>query len=152
MFWGTISIRYGRHKGIFWEKDWETINEGSYSGIIIPLVQEILQEHPDLQFQQANAPAHSGLFTKEVLQSVGIIPIFWPANSPDLNPIKTVWNEMKDYIQKHYPETHWSLRRLQQEVQEAWESITHERIKELIRSMPDRCQAVIDARGGDTKY
>jgi hypothetical protein len=50
MFWGTISGRYGRHKGIFWEKDWETINKGSYSGIIIPLVQEILQEHPDLQF------------------------------------------------------------------------------------------------------
>ena len=43
MFWGSISGKYGRHKGLFWEKDWESINEGSYSGIIIPLVQEILQ-------------------------------------------------------------------------------------------------------------
>lgn len=26
MFWGSISGKYGRHKGLFWEKDWETIN------------------------------------------------------------------------------------------------------------------------------
>lgn len=43
MFWGTISGKYGWHKGLFWGKDWETINVGSCSGIIIPRVQEILQ-------------------------------------------------------------------------------------------------------------
>ncbi|KAK6587373.1 hypothetical protein PZA11_000663 [Diplocarpon coronariae] len=51
MFWGTISGKYGRHKGLFWEKDWETINEGSYSGIIIPLIQELLSKYPELKFQ-----------------------------------------------------------------------------------------------------
>lgn len=34
-----------------WEKDWETINEGSYAGIVIPIVDEILQEYPELLFQ-----------------------------------------------------------------------------------------------------
>lgn len=43
MFWGSISGNYGRREGLFWEKDWETINESSYSGIIILLVQEIYQ-------------------------------------------------------------------------------------------------------------
>jgi hypothetical protein len=43
MFWGSISGKYGRYKGLFWEKDWETINEGSYSGIIIPIVDDILR-------------------------------------------------------------------------------------------------------------
>jgi hypothetical protein len=42
MFWGSIGGRYGRHRRLFWEKDWESINEGSYSGIIIPVVDEIL--------------------------------------------------------------------------------------------------------------
>jgi hypothetical protein len=55
MFWGSISGRYGRLRGLFWEKDWETINEGSYAGIIIPVIQEILQEHPELILQQDNA-------------------------------------------------------------------------------------------------
>jgi len=48
MFWGSIPGKYGRHEGLFGEKDWETINEGSYSGIIIPVLQQILQDHPDL--------------------------------------------------------------------------------------------------------
>jgi hypothetical protein len=52
--WGGISGKYGRYKGLFWEKDWATINKGSYSGIIVPIVQEILQQFPDLQFQQDN--------------------------------------------------------------------------------------------------
>lgn len=31
-----------------------------------------------------------------------LIPIFWPANSPDLNPIETLWDKIKDYIQEKY--------------------------------------------------
>lgn len=152
MFWGTISGRYGRHRGLFWEKDWETINAGSYSGIVVPIVQELLQQHPELQFQQDNAKGHSAAFTRSVFEAIGIQPISWPPNSPDLNPIETIWDEMKDYIQKRYPGVYSSYKRLKEVVLEAWESITHERIKELVREMPDRCQAVITAQGGHTKY
>jgi transposase len=30
--------------------------------------------------------------------------MFWPPFSPDLNPVETVGNKLKDYIAKHYPE------------------------------------------------
>jgi hypothetical protein len=59
---------------------------------------------------------------------------------------------MKDYIQEHYPQVHRSCKKLRQAVQEAWESITHDRIRELVHSMKERCQAVIDADGWYTKY
>jgi transposase len=42
--------------------------------------------------------------TQVDLNERGIYPIFWPAFSPDLNPIATVWDRMKDYIERHYPE------------------------------------------------
>lgn len=152
MFWGSISGKYGRHRGLFWEKDWETINEGSYCGIVIPVVDEILTQYPELQFQQDNAKGHASAFTKSVIQAAGMRVIEWPPSSPDLSPIETIWDDMKDYIQEHYPKVHSSYKRLRQAVQEAWESITNERIRELVRSMKDRCQAVIDADGWYTKY
>ena len=152
MFWGSVSGKYGKHKGLFWEKDWETINEGSYSGIVIPRVDEILKEFPDLSFQQDNAPGHASAFTKSVIAAAGFRVIELPPFSPDLSPIETLWDDMKDYIQEHYPEVHSSYKWLRATVQEAWESITHERTKELAHSMRKRCQAVIDADGWYTKY
>jgi len=152
MFWGSISGRYGRHRGLFWEKEWETINEGSYSGIIIPIVDDILRQYPDLYFQQDHAPGHTSAFTRSVIAAAGLRIIEWPPFSPDLNPIETLWDDMKDYIQEHYPQVHSSYKRLRAAIQEAWDSITHERIKELVHSMRERCQAVIDADGWYTKY
>ena len=59
---------------------------------------------------------------------------------------------MKDYIKTNYPEVHKSYKRLREVVQEAWESITIDRFRELIRQIPKRCKAVIKAQGGYTKY
>lgn len=59
---------------------------------------------------------------------------------------------MKDYIEEQYPDVHRSYSRLREAVIEAWNSITLEQIQELIGTMHERCQAVIDARGGHTKY
>jgi len=35
--------------------------------------------------------------TLVLLASKGLRPIFWPGNSPDLNPIEDIWDKMKDY-------------------------------------------------------
>ena len=45
---------------------------------------------------QDGAPGHSAAFTREELRLRGVELIFWPAYSPDLNPIEMVWNKMKN--------------------------------------------------------
>ncbi|VDB93988.1 Bgt-50077 [Blumeria graminis f. sp. tritici] len=42
-----------------------------------------------------------------------MLPIFWPSNSPDLNPTDAVWDRMKDYIQRHYPNLSGGNQRIQ---------------------------------------
>jgi transposase len=152
MFWGSISGKYGKGLGIFWEKSWGHINRFSYSErIIIPLC-EYLQQHPGLQFQQDNGPGHAAKYTKEQFITHGITSIWWPPFSPDLSPIEKVWDRLKEIIEKKDPTIHRNYNRLRAAVIEAWESITDKEIRDIIREMPERCQAVIDANGMYTKW
>ncbi|PQE33789.1 transposable element tc1 protein [Rutstroemia sp. NJR-2017a WRK4] len=151
MFWGSISGLYGKGPGIFWEKSWGTITSNSYLLRIAPVVQEYAL-YRGLVYMQDNATSHSAKSTLEQLELMGIRPVFWPAKSPDLNSIETIWNIMKDYIEEKYPQYHSSYVRLKGIVLEAWDSITEGQIRELIESMPARCRAVIEADGWHTKY
>lgn len=151
MFWGGISGACGKGPGLFWEKDWGTITSESYCRHIVPIIAQYTSRWR-LFFMQDNASGHAAKATLEEMEKWGLRPIFWPANSPDLNPIETVWDWIKDYVQEKYPEVHRSYPRLREAVIEAWNSITNKQIRELIETMHDRCQAVIDARGGHTKY
>jgi hypothetical protein len=54
-----------------------------------------------------------------MIKAAGIRVIEWPPCSPDLSPIKMIWDNIKDYIQEHYPKVHSSYKRLRATVQEA---------------------------------
>jgi transposase len=90
---------------------------------------------------QDNASAHAAHDTLKDLKERVVTVIDWPPFSPDLNPIEHVWNWMKDYFQKHYPQETMTYDRLRVVVKEAWDA-----------SMPARSQAIIDANGRHTKY
>jgi transposase len=155
MFWGCFS---GMTKGpsLFWEKEWGSINKERYCERIVPLVHGWLRLNPSLEFMQDGAPGHAAASTLEELHERGVYPIFCPVFSPGLNPIEAVWNKMKDYIESCYPDIPCGKQRSYEElrrfVKEAWEYISPEMLRDLMDSMKDRCQAVIDARGGHTKY
>ncbi|RFU23556.1 hypothetical protein B7463_g12782, partial [Scytalidium lignicola] len=131
MFWGCISGKYGKGPGFFWEKSWGSINQDSYQEHTVPVIDSYIQGK-GLILMQDNAGGHAAKSTQEELKRRGIIVIQWPANSPDLNPIETVWNWMKDYIQKKWGLIHKSYPQLRQQVTEAWDSIAESDILELI--------------------
>ena len=83
---------------LFWEKEWGTIGQQSYCERTVPLIDGWIRMNPHLSLMQDGAPGHSAAYTIEELESRGIRLIFWPAFSPDLNPIENVWNKMKNYL------------------------------------------------------
>ncbi|KAI0997691.1 hypothetical protein K3495_g10497 [Podosphaera aphanis] len=111
---------------------------------------------PGLSVMQDNAPPHVSARTMEEIEEKSIAPIDWLPYSPDLNPIEHVWKIMKDKIEYKYPDLNGGRRRLSDQiraiVKEAWDSVSTQELTDLIKSMHDRCQAVIDADGGPSKY
>ncbi len=150
MFWGSF---HGNIKGpgVFWEKDWGTISQATYCERIVPIIHGCIRMHPHLSLMQDGAPGHVARATIEDLRKRGVNVIWWPSFSPDLNPIETVWNKMKDWIQENYPEK-LSYDGLRGAVNAAWERISPEFLSDLVDSMQARCEAVIRANGMHTEY
>jgi transposase len=154
MFWGSFA---GTEKGpsLFWEKSWGSITSERYCERIVPLV-DTWRRSPGREaivLMQDNAPAHASKDTSRELATRGIPTIKWPPYSPDLNPIETCWNWMKDYIEDNYGDINKpSYDTMRGWVKEAWEAIPSDYLEGLIDSMPMRMQAVIDANGMHTKF
>jgi len=78
-------------------------------------------------------------------------PGFWPANSPDLNPIENLWHILRSNVRKRRPQPMKKLE-LIEALKEEWVRLDMNKINGLIRSLPKRMQAVIDADGGSTSH
>ena len=153
MFWGCI---HGAVKGpsLFWEKEWGTINKESYQERIVPIIDGWMRMNPGLKLMQDGAPGHAAKETRDELASRSIEMIKWPPYSPDLNPIETIWNIMKDWISANYGDKNKpSYDRLRTIVMEAWDkAFDEDKIRELVDEMQKRCDAVILAHGGYIPY
>lgn len=103
----------------------------------------------DFIFQQDLAPAHTAKSTKTWFNDRGITVLDWPANSPDLNPIENLWGIAKRKMRDMRPN---NAEELKAAIEASWSSITPQQCHRLIASMPRRIEAVIAAKGAQTKY
>jgi hypothetical protein len=79
--------------------------------------------------------------------------VFWPPFSPDLNPIETCWDWMKDYVgDKWGLEELPSYDNLRKYVKEVWDALPDSFWQELLASMPAWCQGQLRQIGMHTKY
>lgn len=74
----------------------------------------------------------------------------WPGNSPDLNPIEHLWKILGEKAAAKAPRTKQEL--ISGLLQSWHHDIDQRLVRSIVESMSRRCEAVIRARGGSTKY
>ena len=103
--------------------------------------------------QKDNNPKHTSKLCRKYLQKKedhGVLVVMdLPPQSPDLNPIKHLWEHLKRDKTKYAitgQDTLWHA------INECWNNLKPEIIHKLIEFMPKRVSAVLKAKGGYTKY
>jgi transposase len=73
----------------------------------------------------------------------------WPPQSHDLNPIEQIWDHVDTKLRKM---CNTSKNTLWLNLQSVWVNISNETFSKYILTMKARCEAVIEAKGGHTRF
>ena len=92
---------------------------------------------------------HRAAVVMEALEELQINHLPLPPRSPDLNAIEHVWDLLQRQLDNHLPHP-TTIRELTEILPMAFNEISQDQIDNCIRSMPGRCQAVVNARGNTT--
>ena len=147
MFWGCMSIHgFGpltTCEGIMDSEKYVKL----LSTELIPELDHI-KEHlcSDPIFMQDGAKCHTSKISMDFLNSHSIETLFWPPQSPDLNPIELIWNTLKIKLRSDYPFPK-NQHELQENVFKAYSEFDHSDAKKYIERLPMLLQRII-ANGG----
>ena len=105
----------------------------------------------DHVFQHDNARCHVARVCQDFLNQNHIRVLPRPALSTDLSPIEHLWDELGRRV-RHRQNPPDTLQDLCDAPVHEWNNIPQAFIQRLIGSMRRRCEAVVAARGGHTRY
>jgi transposase len=79
--------------------------------------------------------------------------IWWPPNSPELNPIENIWRILKQRLRNRNPHGGWVLSDLQSAMLDIWENeISIDLINAQIDLIPERLAKVRMRKGGPSGW
>lgn len=103
----------------------------------------------DFALYQDNDPKHTSMLARLWLIYNCPKLIQTPAQSPDINVIENLWEIL---ARKVYQNRYNTVDQLKKGLLAAWNSIEPEICKKLVKSVPNRLQAVVANKGFATKY
>ncbi|KAJ8883801.1 hypothetical protein PR048_015656 [Dryococelus australis] len=95
-------------------------------------------------FQDDNARCHVSRATMQLYAENNVRRLDWPAQSPDLNSIEHLWNELNRRMRARQARPK-SIAQLMDWLQEEWRRIPVDVLQTLVESMLDRMAAIIAA-------
>ncbi|GFS87565.1 transposable element Tcb2 transposase [Trichonephila clavipes] len=96
-------------------------------------------------FMDENAPCHRTVAAEQLLESEDIERMYWPARSPDLNPIEHVWDFLgRRLAARTLPPV--TIRELRLALQDEWAAMPQQLIDTLILSIGRRCETCLAVR------
>ena len=105
MIWGSIHGE-GRSDIVIMDRDPDSEKSGytanSYLTVLRDQIPRIYQ--PGRIFMQDNARIHTAKKVTEWFKEEGVVVLNQPPYSSDLNPIKHLWAQLKQWIHDHHPE------------------------------------------------
>ena len=118
-----------------------------------PVKRKLFTIKSSMTFIQDGTPAHTAKATQQWCKKN--LPHFikkdeWPANSPDLNPIKNLWSIIDEAAYRDpIPKT---IGGRKSRLRQAWRNIPLASLRELARSMPQWLKNVIQNNRGYSGY
>ena len=150
MVWGAISV-HGPSRLHIVEG---TMNGAKYISMLnsrlLPQIRNWFEQEPCI-FQQDSAPCHTAKAVYAWFKTNKIKVLKWPGNSPDMNPIESMWNQLKDEI--HNVPITTKVQLIERLIQVWFHSPKIRKMcQDLIKGMPKHVEALKNAKGGQTKY
>ena len=94
-------------------------------------------------------PSHTARAIRALLQANRINVLQWTSLSPHLNPKEHIWDLIGQKVRSRVA---LNIRDLERFVVEEWNGVAQLTLRNYIASMRSRCQAVMSANGGHTRF
>ncbi|GFX38709.1 transposable element Tc1 transposase [Trichonephila clavipes] len=116
----------------------------------LPTLWQYIEKGPFL-LKQDNFSIHTSKLAQTWFDEMVVQKLDCPSQSPDLNPIEHLWDELERRLRSQ-PNRPSSLLALTSTVTDAWKAIPMVTYQKLMESLPKSVQVVIHAKRGPTSH
>ena len=122
-----------------------------YQNILLNIMMPYADDNMLLRwsFMHDHEPKHCLRLVRSCLEENNINVLEWSVQSPDLNPIDSLWNDVEQHAVKAKPK---NLVDLWTEIEKAWCVISVQPSVGLVERLPRRSAAIIKNNGNPTKF